>query len=313
VAVRPRDTTIRLHAAQAARRQNDYGAAQEHLRAYQQGNGTPEGSELEEKLWRLQEGDLRESELLLETCFEHPQSADTPLILEAFIKGSIRFHTLLSEKEVEVTLRRDSRIRQAADLWLQLRPSRADQAEGLYWRGWAQAQAGDDAPALTDLRAALELDPNHLEARWMFAQGLSESAPDLSVAHLEILRQRHPPSRRVWLALANARRNLGQLDEAGRLLDELLATYPDDVKVLLERGRVAIDAHQPSQAEYWLARAERLAPNEAEVQLAISRALRLAGQLEGAKRHEDRFEKLDAIRREKAENQAKQVKLFATK
>src|SRR6266478_5826081 len=80
----PRDLSIRLQAAQTARRQEDHDTAREHLRAYHQNRGSMEILELEHKLLPLQEGDLRQGKALLALCTEHPEAPETPLILEAY-------------------------------------------------------------------------------------------------------------------------------------------------------------------------------------------------------------------------------------
>ncbi len=84
--------------------------------------------------------------------------------------------------------------------------------------------------------------------------------------------------------LAVSRHGLGQLDQAQPLLDELLATNPQDVPALIERGRLALDAQQPAEAETWLRRAEAIAPDHADVLLSLGRTLRMLRRAPEARR-----------------------------
>ncbi len=79
----------------------------------------------------------------------------------------------------------------------------------------------------------------------------------------------------------------------------MLAESPDDVASLLERGKVALDDEQAADAERWLRRAERLAPELPEVHLALARCLTLAGRSAEAHRYQERFAQLDTQHRAK--------------
>ena len=61
----PTDLTVRLAAAQTARRQGDFDKAAQHLHAYEEANGSREAVALEQQLRRAQSGDLEEADLLL--------------------------------------------------------------------------------------------------------------------------------------------------------------------------------------------------------------------------------------------------------
>jgi predicted Zn-dependent protease len=264
--------------------------------------------ELEHKLLPMQEGDLRQGNVLLALCTAHPEAPETPWILEAYIEGMVKVLQALPELGLEMPVGEDALIWPALDQWLQQRRSLADQAQGLVWRGQIHALTGDYRGGLADLRAALELDPNHFEARWLLAKTIIQEAPGEAADHLEALRRRRPEDARVRFTLAETRRTLGQLDEAGRLLDEILAAAPNDVPALLERARVALDAQQPADAEPWLRRAEELAPIHPDVHLTLSRCLHLAGRLEEAERYQTRFQQLDTDRKKKQEDLVRKIK-----
>jgi tetratricopeptide (TPR) repeat protein len=298
----PDDLPAQLLAAQAARRRGDLDEARRHLDAYQQGHGPEDALKRERRLVLVQQGDLTEAGRLLSSCLERPDDPETPLALEAGIEGSLKAlvpaYTALKTFPGGSAAPQVKKVRQAVDLWLRLRPGRADQVEGLVWRARASAYANEPLAAREDARKALDLDPDHFQARLNLAIFLAPDAPAEAAGHLERLRRSHPDDRRVLFGLASVRRDLGQLDEAQEILDELLALDPDDVTTLLERGLVALDARpdRPEEAERWLRRAYDLDPNSAEVNLALSTCLTRAGRAAEARPYQERFQQLDAGR-----------------
>jgi tetratricopeptide (TPR) repeat protein len=243
---------------------------------------------------------------LLSHCLDHPDDADTPPALEAGIEGSLKAlvpaYTELKTFPGGSAAAQVKKLQQAADLWLRLRPGRADQADGMVWRARAHAYANEPLAARDDARKALELDSDHFQARLNLALFLAPDAPAEAATHFQKLRRHHPHDKRVLFGLASVRRDLGQLDEAQEVLDELLALDPDDFTALLERGLVALDAHpdRPEEAERWLRRAYDLDPNSAEVNLALSTCLTRAGRATEARAYQERFQQLDAARPRKA-------------
>lgn len=251
---------------------------------------------LEEQLVRVQQGDLGEAATLLARCTSQPEAPETPLILEAVIRGSLRrdYQVFLRElasqgRESLLDIRRTER---AVDLWCRLRPEGADQVQGLVWRGLIQSLARNYPEARSYLRRALALDPDHFQARLVLAELLSGEAPEEAARELEQLRQRQPDNYRVRFRLATVRRSLGQLQESGHILDDILASSPGDAPALLERGKVALDERQLDQAERWLRSAVERAPDYPEANLALSQCLNLAGKTAEAKRFQERFDHL---------------------
>ena len=297
----PQDVAVRLVAAQTSRVLGDYRAADAHLRAYRRSKGSADAEALEERLRRVQDGDLGEGDAMLASCVDRPDAPETPWILQALIEGSLKVLDNASAQGLDFVIPKDWRARKAVDLWLRLRQNPADQAQGLVWRGRIQAHARDDAAALADFRAALAMGPEHFEARWTVANSIFQKAPEEAAAHLERLRRRRPDDLRVRQTLAAVRRSLGQTDEAAKLLDEILAATPDDAAALLERGMVALDEGDSAKAENWLRQAEKQAPDTPEVCRALSRCLHLAGRAEEARRYHDQFEQLEGGRNAKRE------------
>jgi tetratricopeptide (TPR) repeat protein len=150
------------------------------------------------------------------------------------------------------------------------------------------------ALALADLRQAVELAPDYAPARVAIVEALLRDNPQQTLVHLDWLNQHQPNDLEVRLLTARAHRNLGQPEEAGKILDEILMVQPDKVAALVERGRVAMDLNRPDDAKGWLDRAFESAPNQREVLLALSDCSRQMNRLEDAKRYRDRANEIDA-------------------
>ena len=123
----------------------------------------------------------------------------------------------------------------AIALWSQLRAGRADRAQGFVWRGRIRLLV-DSAAGVQDFRSALELDPEHFEARLQLAAALEDYNPREAVEHLEILRERQPRNKRVRLLLAHYRRSLGQFAEATVQLIKERFLVSDDFAALFDRA-----------------------------------------------------------------------------
>jgi tetratricopeptide (TPR) repeat protein len=296
----PTNGSLRLLAAQTARRDGDTAEALYQLRARTDTKGGDEARALEVKLIRVQAGEMREADCLLQSCFDEPKAAQTPLVLEAVIEGSLRalFPAFAAAGMVEpkAAAPEIARLRRGVDLWLACRPARADQVQGLVWRGRLHGYASEYASAVADLRSALEQDPNHFAARWYLAFLVIRVAPEEAVTHLQALWQRHLHDDQVGLPLAGLCRSLGKLEEARQLLDEILASQPQNVAALIERGQVCLDTQQVADAELYLRRAEDLAPNNPALNLALCRCMQLSGRPDDAKLYRARFEAIDAER-----------------
>jgi Tfp pilus assembly protein PilF len=284
------DLATRLLAARTARRRNDYTAAMTHLRAYEKGQGSPETIALEHRLLQVQQGNTESASELLAFCRDQPDVPEVPLILEACIEG-----LLVAGTEPDAP-QQTGRIRRAIDRWLACRPLPADQAQGLVWRARAAAFANDQPAALTDVRCALEIDPDHFEARLYLALFTADQSPADAAAHLRALHARAPTDDRVCFALATVLRSLGELAEARQLLDELLAAHPEHRLAMAERGYVALEQQDTADAEHWLRAALRVTPKDAQLNLALATCLRLANRPTDARPYQEHFEKLDRQR-----------------
>lgn len=295
----PRDPSVRLLAAQTARRRGDLDEARRHLEAHASQKTQADERGLEYQLLFIQEGDLAQADRLLARCVNDPSGRDAHLVLETVIEAKVKL--LTQAHNTGMTLvegpagEERTRAERAIELWRQHRPGSADQAQGLVWRGKIQLLINLQE-ACADFRQALELDPNHLDARLHLAIALVEYDAVEAVGHLEILRRREPRNVQVGVSLAASLRAVGRREEAERILDDILDANPDHAIALLERGKTAVESGRPQDAERFLRRALARTPDAPFVHLALSRCLHLAGKLDDAKFHQQRYNEIESER-----------------
>lgn len=277
----PGDSSTLLLASETARRDGDLDAARRHLQAAQEAGAVAAAVDLERRLLRFQRGELDEAERYLRYAREHPDTPQTPLILEAIITGALAVLDLpLAGRALEP--------------WLRQRNGEADRVQGLLWQGDLAVRGGAYETALLHYRQAAALAPDLPAVRLRLAEILVRYAPREAVGLLEPLLADRPADRAVRLLLARARRALGDLDEAQRLLEALLTDDAADPGVQVERGQVALDLNRPAEAEPFLRRAEQLAPARRDVPLALARCLQMAGRDDEARLYRARVARLDA-------------------
>jgi len=146
---------VLLLAARSARRARSYTEAEDLLRKYQQKRGLDDALELEQLLLSAE---CRVDQVATACVHRVEQERpETPLILEALIRGYLRQYLL---PEARITL----------DRWLQLEPDnpQAWSLDGLYQLDYARSGSA----AETSYRRAVELDAEHEEARLGYAVAL---------------------------------------------------------------------------------------------------------------------------------------------
>jgi predicted Zn-dependent protease len=300
--LRSTDPFLYLQAAKTARRSKNYSEAMEYARVCEKYSEMSPAVAREYALWRVQDGDLAEGLRQLDAYREKPDAPGAVLTLEAYLEGLLQLLTREgvaddpSPKFAEIP--ELAKGQWAADEWLRRQAGRADQVQGLVWRGRLRGLAADYQNAVADLRLALAMDPYHFETRWYLAAQIAQESPGEAESHLSFLLDRHPDNKTVRYMLAHLRRNVGQLDSARSMLDELLESSPNDGLLFAERGMVELDAGRPEDAELWLRRAEGVGFNRPELMLALGRCMRLAGRIDEATRYEARFEELEAQRQQ---------------
>ncbi len=270
-----------LLAARAARLAGDAEAAERHLGACRADPRVDEGRRLERALLEAQSGALDDVEPYLRRLLgrNHPDSA---LIWQALTQGYL------------LTYRTTEALGGFGE-WLRLRPGNA---AALHGRGHVWLRLHQPAKAAEDFRRALEADPGHDSARLELAFCLLEGGQaGQARAHLEHLRGPGDGRPRVLEGLARAYLNLGRPDEAGSVLDDLLADHPRFVPGLRLRARLALEAGRADEAERWLRQALRAEPHDRLANFDLLRCLKALGRKEEGRRQEARLKKLDAIHR----------------
>jgi tetratricopeptide (TPR) repeat protein len=248
--VRFRSPTVHLLAAQTARRRDDYDRAEQHLAACIELDETNPAAGLERLLLTAQQGDLNDVQEVLRTRTrsDDPQAV---LVLEALAKAYINR-----------CLQLDALV--SLNLLLQREP---EHLEGLLmrarvWKNLARNGRKEREPnVLADYQKALQLNPSSFEARLGLAGCLYRMGrPADALLEYQRLQQQDAAHPEVLLGLARCRYSAGEVDEARRLLDELLARHPEHAVGLLERGRLALHECDLAGAEKWLARADEAGP-----------------------------------------------------
>jgi tetratricopeptide (TPR) repeat protein len=279
----PRDGEVRLLAARVARCAGRFDEAEEHLKAYRQAAGDTEDLHLERALLRAHRGQMDPSlDNYLQSVLRqgHP---DTPFILEALGHGYFRIF-------------RYSQAFLCFEGWQQRQPDLAEPWVhlGLLWERKEQLDKAEEY-----YRRAVELDPDHFDARARLAEfQLTHDKPAEAADHYQRLHALRPEDTGALLGLARARRTLGQADAARQALDRLLALDPQDVAALVERGRVALQANELSEAEESLRRAVALDPTDPRASFQLSVCLKAQGREQEARDYLARTKDLEgAVRR----------------
>lgn len=276
-----------LLAVRAAMLDGDRQTAERLLGAYADGGG--EELDLERVLMRFRSGDMGQTTEWLVAGEERLAASDFRHVLEALIDGSIRSGD-------------EALAKQLMDLWrAETGVEVGEAAAGPEWQqSKLESWLGDLAwsrslpdVAIVHFRRALELESRNETARLKLGELLLQYGPEEARGHLELLRGLKPENRDVLLRLSACYRELGQWQRAGELLRGMQQRWPEDVLVLLERGRLDLDEGEVESAERWMREAERRAPAHREVLLSLSRCLQLAGRRDDAERYRQMVESLD--------------------
>jgi tetratricopeptide (TPR) repeat protein len=276
----PQDAELRLLAARAARQDGDFAEADKQLELCQRLQGNQDGINLERVLLTAQMGDPDRVEGYLLSYPNRPAS-EAVLVFEAFAQGYFKTQRL-------------NESLYCLDRWLKEQP---DNVQALLWRGQVLERRNDLEEAVASYRRAVAQDPDDDKSRRLLALALvrSDRAKE-AVEHLERLR-RHSTDTEILLGLARCRRSLGQVDEARRLLDEVLAREKRHAEALSEHGKLALQTGQPVEAERWLRRALVEAPYDRETNYTLY--LCLVQQ----EREQDAAEVLETVERIRADLQ----------
>lgn len=278
---RPNDVETLLLAAQAERRSGDLAAATRRLDAAERIGEMPEAVLFERNLVAIQSGQLGLAGRYLEIAETHPEAAESPLILEALVVGSLqRLDLPLAQRCVAA--------------WNAQAKSIAERTRGQIWSGEVALRRGEADAAADFYRAAVDAAPQDDAARLRLAELLARQAPAESLQHLDRLSSTRPDDPKVLLTKARCHRALGDHEQAAQILDRVLAESARDYDVLLERGQVALEMRQFDVAEQRLKAAVKVQPQRRDANLALARCLQSLGRDEEARGYREHVARIDA-------------------
>jgi predicted Zn-dependent protease len=258
----PYGSETQFLAAQTARRLDALDEAEQRLSEYERDRGPSPAAALERALLRAQRGDVDDVKARLYALVEK-DDPQADLALEALARGHLlNFRTDLALK--------------ALDMLLERHP---DHLPALVLRASIYEELRRTEDAANDYGRAVERDPEAFEPRLRLAGLLSTlGRAREAIYHYEWLRQLRPGDARVVVGLARGRVDQQERAEARRLLDELLASQPDDVPALVERGRLDVRAGKPQEAAPLLRRATRLGPHDRDAFWVLHLCLEMLGE-----------------------------------
>jgi tetratricopeptide (TPR) repeat protein len=262
LSVRPNSIPVHFLAARVARRESDFATAEDHIDRCQALGGVTPDVQLERALIQVQQGDLDTLIPQLRTLVEdgHP---DRLLILEAAAIGYTRGRRM---EEALGCLRR----------WLELEP---DDTTALALRARIYDENKSYQNAINDYEHILRVDSDNDAARFGLANALlAFKQPKEAFRHFQILKERAYPKPDVLAGLARCQQELGEIDEARTLFDELLTAYPDHAPALTERAKIALADKDTDKAESLLRRALKYDPAYREAHYALYLCLKQAGK-----------------------------------
>jgi tetratricopeptide (TPR) repeat protein len=273
----PRDAEVLLLAARAARRAGVYDDTERLLSLYRERRGNDDDFAFEHLLLAAE----RRVDEVEELCWSYVEKGhgDTGLLLEALTRGYSRQY-------------RYGQARMCLNRWKKLQPDNRQVycLEGLFLLDHLHAMSS----AADSFRRALELDPDHEEARLGLAIALLEGKSYAQAAkHFEHLQRCQPDNLRVQVGLAECHEGLGDTAEAERLVDDALARQPQMEAALSLRGKLALKNGQPEEGANWLRQALRRKPLDHAARYSLILCLEQSGQEKEAQEQRQRLQQLE--------------------
>jgi Flp pilus assembly protein TadD len=276
--------------ARVCRQTAQFDQAEEHLQECQKWEGASARLALERTLLQVQQGAIArstEERLRKDVAEGHPEARE---IVEALSVGCLVSYRFESANGYLTK-------------WIELEPNNS---QAYIWRSLARERLLGFVDARDDARQAVALAPGSFEARLRLADSLMFTTEYQEAAEIyATLNRERPDSPLAGMGLAQADAKIGRLDEAAATLDGLLARYPTDAPVLLERGRLALLAGDSLHAEAWLGRAAAVAPWDYQTNYSLLQALRQQGKNREAaavEKHVHRIQEDSAVLRKLTED-----------
>jgi Flp pilus assembly protein TadD len=273
----PRDPEVLLLAARAARCARIDGDSERLLRIYRDVRGRDNSYALEKFLLAVE----RQVDTYSDQCWQCLEEGrfDAPLLLEALTRGYLRQYRL-------------GQAHFCLDHWKQLQP---DNPQVFYLEGLFRLDYSQDRTAAEEsYRRAVELDPDHEEARLGLAVALLMGKNFAEAAkHFERLLQCQPDNLRLQAGLAECLDSLGETDKAVLMVDDVLARQPKFPAALSLRGQLALRSGQLEQAESWLRQALDGNPMDRRARYHLLLCLEQSGQDEQARLQRRKLQELE--------------------
>jgi Tfp pilus assembly protein PilF len=278
LARQPDDERTLLLAARAARRIDDYSAAERFLTALEDRAGPTDASRMEWALVGVQQGDFGTDEARLRSALGRDPAEDLA-ILEALAKGYAASY-------------RWADAQAALGKLLEREPTHVP---ALVLRGAISDRFRRTEPAEEDLRRAVAAAPDNALAQTALADLLSHHGHAReAIYHYELALRVSPDRVASRLGLARALTDDANLTGAGEQLDAILAADANHANALIERGRLALRRGRFSEAEPFLARATQAAAGSRDAHQLYLVALKELGRTGEAARCEARLAELAA-------------------
>jgi tetratricopeptide (TPR) repeat protein len=244
--------------ARVARQSAAFEEAAQHLQDCEKWEGGTARINLERVLLEAQQGATSrstEDRLRIYVQEGHPESRE---ILEALSAGCL-------------ITNRFGPAQSYLTKWIELSP---DCAQAYIWRSLARERLSGFADARDDARQAVALAPASFDARLRLGQTLLLTTEYQESAEvLEPLYQEYPQNLVVGMSLAQAESKLGRLEDTAQILDALLARFPGDASILMERGRLALSMGDDARGESWLKQAVAQAPWDYQTNYSLLQVL----------------------------------------
>jgi Flp pilus assembly protein TadD len=223
---------------------------------------------LEELLLDAQRGVLKPDGTQILRDYVEQGHPETPHVLEALALGYLYTYRLA---EAQTCLER----------WLELAPR---DSQAFYLRGLVHQGRGLLDQAGEDYRQAVEINPEHAEARQRLADYRLYAGDYRGAAELyQQLIDRKPNDSDLVVGLVRCRRLQGRAAEARQILEPLLVEETPPVSALLEQARLAREQNDFIEAEKWYRRALARESCDADACHGLAACLRVLGRETEAK------------------------------
>ena len=144
-------------------------------------------------------------------------------------------------------------------------------------------EIGDHANAIDRYQCAIDLDPEHIPAKFELAVTLQESQQFIQAAEwYEKIIQMRPDHTAAYCNLAGCLASVKQFDRAGRALEQAIRLDPSNAAAHFHLGETYQNQNRFQAAVLCYRRALELRPDEAALHGSLARALRNLGDTNGA-------------------------------